>query len=360
MMYPFNWRNTQQYGYQLGVIVFSALFLMGTAFADPQLADADNILRNFKRGESLPEFTLQAMADNKPFTFKPKSGKPSALMFFSVMPDFRMQRSLALLSVLNHLSIEYKNRVNIIGIFSNDEAEHQATVTAFIKKNDLKVPILDDGAMEVYKRYGVFMMPLVVVITAEGKLHEVIPYTFNIKELVDGNLKLLLGDWTMKQFQDSLNPKDEEEKSAEEKEYIRRVNYGRVMISRKMYSQAMREFNTAVQLMPDQEAAYTELGNVYLKKKEYGQAEQAFNKALAANPDSDDAIAGLALSLYGKGDIDAALPKLESAFIVQKPRLEVILALAEIHEQKGNIDKAIRLNKLAVSRLMTMYEHRWK
>ena len=83
-------------------------------------------------------------------------------------------------------------------------------------------------------------------------------------------------------------------------------------------------------------------------------------KALSINPDSDEAIAGLGLVHYEQGKIDTAFQELESAFIAPEPRLDVIIALAEIYEIKEMNKKANRLNKLAVNRLMTMFDQRWK
>ncbi|MDA8418847.1 MAG: hypothetical protein M0Z90_07425, partial [Desulfobacteraceae bacterium] len=80
----------------------------------------------------------------------------------------------------------------------------------------------------------------------------------------------------------------------------------------------------------------------------------------AINKDSDDALAGLGLAYYGKGNIDKALPELENALISPEPRLEVIIALADIYEKRGDNAKANRLNKLAVAKLMAMYDQRWK
>jgi Tfp pilus assembly protein PilF len=178
--------------------------------------------------------------------------------------------------------------------------------------------------------------------------------------LIDGNFKLLLGDWTKEQLQASLVPAESSAKTEEEKEYIRRVNYGKIMQSKQMFSQAAREFSNAIKILPQNIAAHLELGFAYVALKDWAKAEESFKKAQSIDKESDSAIAGLGLAYYGKGDADQALPELENAFIVPEPRLEVIMALAEIYEKKGDNTKANRLNKLAISRLMIMYDQRWK
>jgi len=316
-------------------------------------------LRNFKYGEKLPPFTLSTMSGQGSKTFTPGAGgKPSLIVFFSIRPEFRQKRSLALLTAMATMVDQYKNRIEIVGVFSDDQGDQ--VVTDYIKPFANKITVYADPIKEVNDRYGAFMMPLAVMITSDGKLHEVIPYTYNIRELIDGNFKLLLGEWTKEQLQASLIPPESSPKSENEKEYIRRVNYGKIMQSKQMFSQAAREFANAIKIMPQDIAAHLELGFANVALKDWDKAEESFKSALSIDKESDSAIAGLGLTYYGKGDIDRALPQLESAFIAPEPRLEVIIALAEIYEKKGDNTKANRLNKLAISRLMNLYDQRWK
>ncbi len=263
-----------------------------------------------------------------------------------------------MLSSLADIADNYGNSINVIGVYS-DKKEGEV-VESYMKSSSIKLKVLNDAKKNVYDQYGVFMMPLIVIADSQGKLHEIIPYTFNIRSIVDGNIKLLLGEWSKDQLLTSLKPKQSIIKTDEEKEYIRRINYGKIMASKKMYSQAIREFSTATKIMPKLTTAYIELGFSYIAAEKYSKAEETFGKALKIDSESDDAISGLGLSFYGSGDTEKALVNLESAFISMDPRIEVVIALADIYEKKGNNNKANRLNKLAVGKLMKLYEQRWK
>ncbi|RJQ47317.1 MAG: hypothetical protein C4538_05320 [Nitrospiraceae bacterium] len=322
------------------------------------LAQEAGILSNIKRGEKLPPMQLPSLKDMSPQFFVPGGGKPSVIMFFSVRPDFRKQRSLALLSALSDLSEQYKTKLDIVAIYSDSQVAD--IMKEYMDKSASKVKIYYDSQKNIYNKYGVFMMPLIVLGDENGMLHEVIPYTFDIKKIVDNNVRFLLGEWDKDQLTNSLKPKETIIKSEEEKEYIRRINYGKIMHAKKMYGQAIREFSTAVKLIPHLIDAHIGLGFALLATEKYDKAEISFKDALKINGESDDAISGLGLLYYERGEIDSALPELEKAFIAPNPRLEVIIALADIYEKKGLNEKANRLNKLAVSILMTMYEERWK
>ncbi len=316
------------------------------------------ILQNIKRGQKLPSIELSAVNGLSPKSFTPGNGKPAAILFFSVRPDFRKKRSLALLSTLSDLAEQYKTKLDIVGVYSDSQKIN--VVKKYMANASLNVAVYNDRQRNTYNEYGVFMMPLVVLSDDMGRLHEVIPYTYNIREIVEGNIKFLLGEWDREKLINALKPKKNIVKSKEEKEYIRRVNYGRIMQSKKMYGQAVREFSTAVKLMPQLIEAHVGLGFASLKTQKYNEAEVSFKEALKINPQSDEAIAGIGLVYYRREEIDKALVELEKAFIAAEPRLEVIITLAEIYEEKGDNDKANRFNKLAVNKLMTLYEQRWK
>ncbi len=322
------------------------------------VATAEGTLRNFKPGDLMPDINQPLLGSSKRLSFSPGHDKPAALLFFSVRPEFRKKRSLALLAALDELAGKLGNRAAVLGIFCDRKGG--GMVSAFQKERAIKIPIVDDGRKDVYNAYGVFMMPLVVVLDGKGALYDVIPYTYNIRELVEGDLRVLLGDWTKEQFQELLAPKKKKQLSKEDKEFIRRLGYGRVMASRKMYDKAAREFSIAIQLKPKAVEGYVELGFAQLALKRYAEAEATFRKALSIDSEADDAIAGHGLALYHLGRDEEALTELENAIIAPEPRLEVIITLADLHEKKGNITRAMRLNKLAVSRLLTMYEHRWQ
>lgn len=336
-------------------VLFTLIFLIVPISGQSK---ENGTLHNFKQGDSLPSFKLRPLAGGQSEVFVPGNGKPTLLVFFSIRPDFRKKRALALLSSLADISDEYKNKIEIVGVYCDDQDKE--IVVNYMASSAGKIKLFEDPLKDVYNQYGIFMMPLAVMTNAEGKLHDVIPYTFNIRELVSGNFKVLLGQWTQDQLQTSLEPEQPKNLTDDEKEYIRRVNYGRIMTSKKMHSQAIREFSNAVKLKPKAIEAYLELGFAYTALKEWDKAMDSFKKAQAIDSESDEAIAGLGLSYYGKGDLKKAKTELENAFISPLPKLDVIIALAEIYEAEGNNSKANRLNKLAINRLMTLYEQRWK
>jgi len=326
--------------------------------ATASLSTAD-ILRGFHSGDTMPEFTLPILGTGQKFNFRPETtSRPTAIFFFSINPRFRRGRALALLSELATLSVRYRGRADILAIYEDNRDTD--TVRRFMETLPEKPQVLTDSKNEVYDRYGVFMMPIVILLAPGGKLHEVIPYTYEIKRIIEANLQFLVGDIGRDELRKILAPKENRHLSAREKEFVRRLNYARVLENKKLYEQALREYQKAARLAPERPEGFVGMGFMNMELKRYQAAAENFSKARKLDPESDDAVAGEGLLLYRTGDHDKALPLLENAFITPEPRLEVMLALAAIYEEKKEMDKAVRMNKLVVQKLLTMLNQRWR
>nr|MBF0220897.1 redoxin domain-containing protein [Desulfobulbaceae bacterium] len=309
-----------------------------------------NILPNAK----LPSFKLSDFQTKSQFAVETSSGKPTLITFFSLTPPYRLNRSLNLLEIQAKINKHFGDKINSVALLSDEQKI--SSIQQYIDDGLIAVTVLDDSKRVIYNKYGIYMMPISVLISPTGNLHAVIPYTGELQELLTSNIKFLLGDFSKEQLKKSLEPKANLVRSAEEKEYIRRVNYGRVMLAKKMLPAAIREFSTATKIMPDSIEAIIGLGDVQLQAKKYEHAESSFKQALTIDKDSDKALAGLGISLYRQGRITEALPVLENALIAENPSFEVIVTLAEMYEQAGDVIKSMRLNKLAVSRLIKRFD----
>ncbi len=84
------------------------------------------------------------------------------------------------------------------------------------------------------------------------------------------------------------------------------------------YSEAMTDYEKAVQLAPNEASGYIGRGNIYLKRQEYSQAVKQFSSAISLDP-------GHALAYYNRGtsyghmqQIDAAISDFSRAIEIKK------------------------------------------
>ncbi len=319
--------------------------------AGPLRTQADqSSLLHYKLNSHLSPFQLNKIDGTGQDGLSADGGRPSVIMFFSTKPSFRAKRAIKLAEVMTRLSKKFQRRVNFLAVYSGMGGIKK--LKRYISNGLITIPILDDQDQKIYRRYGVFMLPIALITDQHNRLQDIVPYTANIGRIINNNLKFILGDWGLKRFKQSLITPTNHEKSREEKAYIRRVNYGRVMLAHGIYPAALREFNTAAKIMPNSLEAIIGQGQVLVKMQKWQRAVTAFRKALKFNKDTDNAMSGLGFSLYKLGNTKQALPILESALICPKPSIEVILALADIYEKEGDFTKALHLNKLAISILL--------
>ncbi|MFW8601521.1 tetratricopeptide repeat protein [Desulfobacterota bacterium M19] len=318
----------------------------------PVQADQSSLL-HYKLNTRLPAFQLNKIGSTGQDGLY-ADNRPSVIMFFSTTPSFRAVRAVKLAIILTNLSKKFQRRVKFIAVYSGRGDIRK--LSNYITRGLINIPILDDRNQKIYQRYGVFMLPIALITDRHNRLQAIVPYTAGIEKIIGNNLKFILGEWDLKRFKNSLKTRGNQEKSKKEKTYIRRINYGRVMLARGIYSAALREFNTAAQIMPHSLEAIIGRGQVLVKMKKWQQAATVFRQALKFNKNNDRALSGLGFSLYKLGDTKQALPILENALICPKPGIEVIMALADIYEKKENFSKALRLNKLAITILREKLE----
>lgn len=323
--------------------------LIVLALADLAMAGG---LRKLNPGDMLPEFSLPPLAGGAPVSVAAVGAKTRVLLFLSAENDFQKDRALPVIASLAGLAATYKTKADFLAVYTN--AQGGSEVLGHLQKQNLSLPVLDDKDLTVYNLYGVFVMPVVVIAAADGKITAIIPFTHNIVELVEDNLKVALGEWSQADMDKSENVENVE-KTPEEKAHQRRLNYSRVMVARKMYPQAAREFAKVIELAPEATEAYLELGYVQLAMKDWDLAEKNFNFVMQHDAGSEDAEAGLGLALYGRGDIDAALPKLEKGLKSKAPRVEIIITLAEIYASRDREQDSLAMYKTALARLLEEY-----
>ncbi len=94
------------------------------------------------------------------------------------------------------------------------------------------------------------------------------------------------------------------EKPGDRERYYRLVSDGRKLEWDGRYSEAAVIFEEAIKLLPDDAAAYVELGQNYRARRDYAEAEDLFEKALQVDPKNYSAFEALGMSYRERGDLE--------------------------------------------------------
>ncbi len=154
------------------------------------------------------------------------------------------------------------------------------------------------------------------------------------------------------------------------------MRQGSVLLQQGRYDEALKRFEKARDLQPENATVYNMIGLCHLRKGELSQALSAFDRALELVPTFSDALNNrgmtylamgqyrmaevdflavladttyphrkevyynLGMTEFGKGDLGAAEENFRKAAAPPRPVFEALLRLAEVMEKQGRLDEA--------------------
>jgi thiol-disulfide isomerase/thioredoxin len=152
--------------------VVAVALVFGAGGISPALAekDAPSPLRSIVTpGEAAPGFTLPDL-DGKPVVFKPASGKPTLLIFWSVFCPLCKELTPA----TSEIAVRNRKTLNVIGV-NLDGKRFSNSVRLFLKEYKMTFPVgLDEIRNDLFiasDPYGVEKTPTAVLVDGNGKVY---------------------------------------------------------------------------------------------------------------------------------------------------------------------------------------------
>jgi len=106
--------------------------------------------------------------------------------------------------------------------------------------------------------------------------------------------------------------------------------------------QAIVVYRKTLEIDPNHTRAMNNLANCLLKKGQPAEAEKLYRRVLSLKPDSATAYYNLANVLAGRGEIDTAIDLYEKALAIDPDSLQTYKNLGGALLRKGRIDEAIQ------------------
>jgi len=116
----------------------------------------------------------------------------------------------------------------------------------------------------------------------------------------------------------------------------------------KHYDEAIVAAKRAIEINPNESAAYAVLGLIYQEQKNYKEAEANFKKAIALNPKFKPYYLKLAYLYYEKESYNEAVNTLTKAIEINPSDIEANHSLINIYKAMGQFDKAIESANKAI------------
>lgn len=302
--------------------------------------------RNVDEGQTAPVFTLQD-ASGKDVSLSDGAGNITIVIFFK--PDQVFSQSAV--AALENIHKKYEKKgVHVIGVMS--EMDKQEQLKQLVEKEKITFPVLLDPGRKVYGQWGVFLYPTTGIVDKNGKLAVHVPsYDRKYPQVVEQNVRLLLGEITKEQMDAILNPKQVVQLSEGQKKAERHMMLGRQMVERRMLDKAAAEYAQAVQDDPENAPARVSYGFLLLKLGDAAKAQENFKKAAEINPRADDAKTGIGAAMVQQGDVDGGIGTLLDALKMNPRPARTYFELGKAYEKKGSFDKAAENYKKAIELL---------
>jgi tetratricopeptide (TPR) repeat protein len=119
-------------------------------------------------------------------------------------------------------------------------------------------------------------------------------------------------------------------------------NLGMVLDQKGQTDEAIRQYQEALRLKPDDPVAHHDLGVAFDKKGQTDEAIRQYQEALRLEPDYAEAHNNLGLALGMKGQLDDAIRHFQESIRLKADRAGTYYNLGNALAQKGRLDDAIR------------------
>jgi tetratricopeptide (TPR) repeat protein len=128
---------------------------------------------------------------------------------------------------------------------------------------------------------------------------------------------------------------------AELSDYMIYINRGAAYLSKGDHDRALKDFNHAIKLRPNQPLTYANRATVYFAKQDYDHALDDLNQVIKLQPDFALAYWKRGGVYYLKGDYDRALADLNQAIKLQPNSADLYSSRGELYAKRDEHDRAI-------------------
>jgi thioredoxin-like negative regulator of GroEL len=239
--------------------------------------------RAVKVGSQLPPVVVKDLGTQQEVDLARFAGKPLLLVFFGADLPAKKERAVLALKAVRDLA-SFTAARGVVTVVVNGQGDSAEVIAEVAAAAGLSGPVYADVDRKVYGDLGVFVMPAVLLVAADGKVAAGLGFSRDLAKNLQGELEIMLGEKSREQVEAALHP-EMVERSSTEKGASRHFKMGLVMIERGQPEAARREFAKALSFAPDLGEAHVYLGCLQLDDGRIDEAQASLAKGLELEPD---------------------------------------------------------------------------
>lgn len=239
--------------------------------------------RSVNVGDQMPAVTVKSLRSQQDEVLAKYKGKPMVLVFFGADIPTKKERSVKALQSVQKMADFLKGK-GVVVLAISAQGDDTATVNEVVSEAALTLPVFVDTDKQAYGNLGIFVMPSIMLVAADGKVAAGMGYSHDLGQRLKGEVEVLLGEKTHAQVEEDLRP-EMIEKSQEEKGASRHYNLGLTMIERGQPESAMAELIKAIAMEPGMGKAHVSLGCLQLDAGNLAEAKASLAKGMGLEPE---------------------------------------------------------------------------
>lgn len=289
------------------LIVLSLFFTLLFIMSDSTLAQSFPF-RTLKIGTPVPDVEFVAYQGDETVNIHSFAGKPLLIVFWGGDMKSKKKRSIKSLKVVEGI-LPYLKKKGVSVLVVDMQHDIKDIVDEVISLSGLTLPVYRDVSRDAYGKFGVYILPSFLLVSADGNISGGLGYSKDIEQRLRGEVDVSLGIKTQKELDAELNP-EMKEVPVKILNARRLMNMGVVMEKKGMPEAAIKEYLAALALSPDLYVARVKLGCLYMEGDKLDNAITELDKALELDSKSLEAQICLARVSAKMGEVDEALEDL--------------------------------------------------
>lgn len=296
--------------------------------------------RSINVGDQLPAVTVKSVRSQQDEALAKYKGKPLVLVFFGADIPTKKDRSVKALQAVQNLADFIKNKgITVLAI--DAQGDDLTVVNEVVADSALSFPVYLDAAKQAYGNLGIFVMPSVMLVGADGAVVAGMGYSHDMGQRLKGEIEVMLGEKTNAQVEEELRPQMVE-KSQEEKGANRHYNLALTMIERGQPEAAVAELAKAIALEPGMGKAYVHLGCLQMDAGQVAEAKASLTKGAELEPDMAEGKICQARVKAAEGAVDEAMDDINFLMLRNSRNEKLHYVLATMLEGKSDIAGAMK------------------
>ena len=313
--------------------------------------------RSLKIGKPAPDVEFVGYGNEPGTTIHAHAGKPILIVFWGGDLEAKKKRTIKVLKVVKDLQ-PYLKEKGVTLLVVNVQNDTDTVVNEVMAKTGLSVPLYVDPNRTAYGKFGLYVLPSILLIDAKGSVAGGLGYSKDIAERLRGEVDVMLGEKTREELEAELNP-EMKEMPKEQKLARRHMHMGITMKHKGMLESAVREMKKALELDPQLTEARIELGCLYVDQDKLDEAIQELEAGLEQAPDSLKAEICLAQVSMKMGELEEALADMQALLFRHGRDPDLHFLIGTLQEKLGSPEEAAKEYKKAyelLQRKMMLHE----